>query len=72
ILVVKSTNHFHQSFARISPLILYCAAGRPYPNDPRVTPYKKAPRDIWPINEAVNASGHETDTSAGTAGRKGG
>ncbi len=72
ILVVKSTNHFHQSFARISPLILYCAAGRPYPNDPRVTPYKKAPRDIWPINEAVTASGHETDTSAGTAGSKGG
>jgi microcystin degradation protein MlrC len=50
ILVVKSTNHFHESFARVSPLILYCAAGRPYPNDPRVTPYKKAPRDIWPIN----------------------
>ncbi|MHA7772670.1 M81 family metallopeptidase [Roseibium sp. M-1] len=51
ILVVKSTNHFHQSFARVSPLILYCAAGRPYPNDPRVTPYRKAPRDIWPVNE---------------------
>lgn len=50
ILVVKSTNHFHESFARVSPLILYCAAGRPYPNDPRVTPYKKAPRDIWPIH----------------------
>ncbi|MBO6510971.1 MAG: M81 family metallopeptidase [Roseibium sp.] len=50
ILVVKSTNHFHESFARISPLILYCAAGQPYPNDPRKTPYTKAPRDIWPIN----------------------
>ena len=54
ILVVKSTNHFHQSFARVSPLILYCAAGRPYPNDPRATPYRKAPRDIWPINEGRN------------------
>jgi microcystin degradation protein MlrC len=72
ILVVKSTNHFHQSFARISPLILYCAAGRPYPNDPRVTPYKKAPRDIWPINEPVPANGHDTDTSSGCAGRRGG
>ena len=50
ILVVKSTNHFHESFAKVSPLILYCAAGRPYPNDPRVTPYRKAPRNIWPIN----------------------
>jgi microcystin degradation protein MlrC len=51
ILVVKSTNHFHQSFAQVSPLILYCAAGHPYPNDPRKTSYIKAPRDIWPINE---------------------
>jgi len=57
ILVVKSTNHFHESFARISPLILYCAAGRPYPNDPRVTPYKKAPRDIWPINAGAHEAG---------------
>ncbi|MEE4013865.1 M81 family metallopeptidase [Roseibium sp. FZY0029] len=72
ILVVKSTNHFHQSFARISPLILYCAAGRPYPNDPRVTPYKKAPRDIWPINEKGPVNGHDTDTSSGSAGRRGG
>ncbi|TYC65867.1 M81 family metallopeptidase [Stappia sp. BW2] len=71
ILVVKSTNHFHQSFARISPLILYCAAGRPYPNDPRVTPYRKAPRDIWPINETVPASSLATGTSAGRAGRNG-
>ncbi|MEM9633797.1 MAG: M81 family metallopeptidase [Pseudomonadota bacterium] len=51
ILVIKSTNHFHQSFSRVSPLILYCAAGRPYPNDPKTTPYRKAPRDIWPICE---------------------
>lgn len=57
ILVVKSTNHFHDSFKRISPLILYCAAGRPYPNDPRTTPYQKAPRDIWPINEAAGRKG---------------
>lgn len=59
ILVVKSTNHFHESFARVSPLIVYCAAGRPYPNDPRVTPYQKAPRDIWPIN-APECAGEET------------
>ncbi|CTQ53827.1 hypothetical protein LP7551_02356 [Roseibium album] len=53
ILVVKSTNHFYQSFAQISPLILYCSAGNPYPNDPRKTFYKKAPRNIWPINESA-------------------
>lgn len=52
ILVVKSTNHFHQSFAKVSPLILYCSAGWPYPNDPSTTPYRKAPRDIWPICES--------------------
>jgi len=63
ILVVKSTNHFHESFARVSPLILYCAAGRPYPNDPRATPYKKAPRDIWPINDP-DESGDDLDRAS--------
>lgn len=72
ILVVKSTNHFHQSFARVSPLILYCSAGGPYPKDPRKTPYKKAPRDIWPICEGD--PGHESVTAdrlyiAGKPGR---
>ncbi len=51
ILVVKSTNHFYASFSQISSKILYCSAGSPYPNDPRTTPYQKAPQDIWPINE---------------------
>lgn len=50
-LVVKSTNHFHASFAKIASEIVYCSAGQPYPNDPRVTDYKHARRDIWPINE---------------------
>ncbi|MXU66723.1 M81 family metallopeptidase [Oceanomicrobium pacificus] len=49
ILVVKSTNHFYDSFARLGGEILYCAAGTPYPNDPRRTAYRQAPRDIWPI-----------------------
>lgn len=53
ILVVKSTNHFHDSFSRITSEIIYCSAGAPYPSDPRRTTYKKAPRDIWPINETV-------------------
>ena len=49
LLVIKSTNHFHASFAKISPLILYCSAGSPYPNDPCTTAYLHAPKDIWPI-----------------------
>lgn len=49
MLVVKSTNHFQASFARISNKILYCSAGSPYPNNPATTGYQHAPRDIWPI-----------------------
>jgi microcystin degradation protein MlrC len=49
VLVVKSTNHFHADFARFAGEILYCRAGNPYPSDPRVTAYRKAPREIWPI-----------------------
>ncbi|MGV0877054.1 M81 family metallopeptidase [Martelella sp. FLE1502] len=49
ILVIKSTNHFHAAFSRISKEIIYCAAGTPYPNNPRLTAYKYARRDIWPM-----------------------
>lgn len=48
ILVVKSTNHFHAAFAPIAAEILYCSAGRPYPNDPATTPYRLVRKDIWP------------------------
>ncbi|WP_455274768.1 M81 family metallopeptidase [Rhizobium herbae] len=51
ILVIKSTNHFYASFARIAAEILYCSAGTPYPNNPARTPYRRAPRDIWPMVE---------------------
>jgi microcystin degradation protein MlrC len=51
ILVIKSTNHFYASFARIAAEILYCSAGTPYPNNPVRTPYRRAPRDIWPMVE---------------------
>ena len=51
ILVVKSTNHFYNDFSKFSDNILYCEAGKPYPNNPRKTAYKNAPKDIWPICE---------------------
>jgi microcystin degradation protein MlrC len=35
--------------SRISSEIIYCAAGTPYPNNPRLTAYKHARRDIWPM-----------------------
>ena len=51
ILVVKSTNHFYADFAKFASEVLYCEAGHPYPNNPRTTDYRKAPRTIWPIVE---------------------
>ncbi|WFU02075.1 M81 family metallopeptidase [Rhizobium sp. CB3171] len=49
ILVIKSTNHFFASFSKIASEILYCSAGTPYPNNPARTPYRRAPKDIWPM-----------------------
>ncbi len=48
ILVIKSTNHFFAAFQPIAAEIIYCAAGRPYPNDPATTPYLHVRADIWP------------------------
>ncbi len=55
ILVVKSTNHFYDSFAKIARRIIYCSAGSPYPNDPAKTRYLKAPRNIWPMVDNPHA-----------------
>ena len=49
ILVIKSTNHFYAAFSQIAAEIIYCSAGRPYPNDPATTPYRRARRNIWPM-----------------------
>jgi len=48
ILVVKSTNHFHDAFSRISDDILYAAVDGPYPNDPQTNAYHNLTREIWP------------------------
>ncbi|MBS0564014.1 MAG: M81 family metallopeptidase [Proteobacteria bacterium] len=48
ILVIKSTNHFYAAFAPIAADILYCSAGKPYPNDPATNPYRLVRKDIWP------------------------
>ncbi|KQV65331.1 M81 family metallopeptidase [Rhizobium sp. Root1220] len=49
ILVIKSTNHFFASFSQIAAKIIYCSAGTPYPNNPAKTPYRRAPKNIWPM-----------------------
>src|SRR5690606_20768730 len=51
ILLIKSTNHFYDSFSKIASEIIYCSAGKPYPNRPAETNYRKAPRTIWPMVE---------------------
>lgn len=48
ILVIKSTNHFYAAFAPIASEVLYCSAGKPYPNDPATNPYRLVRKDIWP------------------------
>jgi microcystin degradation protein MlrC len=48
ILVIKSTNHFFAAFDPIAAQIIYCSAGRAYPNDPATNPYRHVRADIWP------------------------
>lgn len=56
LLVVKSTNHFHDAFSRISENILYAAVDGPYPNDPATNDYKHMIRAIWPRVENPHAT----------------
>ncbi len=49
ILVVKSTNHFHDAFSRIASEILYAAVDGPYPNNPATNGYRNLSRKIWPL-----------------------
>lgn len=58
ILVIKSTNHFYAAFEPIAAEIIYCSAGKPYPNDPATNPYRLVREDIWPRSE--NPFGGET------------
>ena len=46
ILVVKSTNHFHDAFSRISDDILYAAVDGPYPSHPETNAYSNLRRKI--------------------------
>ncbi|WEJ33082.1 M81 family metallopeptidase [Devosia sp. SD17-2] len=49
ILLIKSTNHFYAAFSKIASEIIYCSAGKAYPNRPAETNYRKAPKTIWPM-----------------------
>lgn len=62
ILVVKSTNHFHDAFALISDNILYAAVDGPYPSNPETNHYVHLKRDIWPIVAQPHADTCKNDT----------
>jgi microcystin degradation protein MlrC len=48
LLLVKSTNHFYAGFRPVAREVLYARVPGPYPDDPRVTNYRKLTREIWP------------------------
>lgn len=56
ILLVKSTNHFHDAFSRIAPEILYASVEGLYPNDPATNGYRNLSRKIWPMAESPHGS----------------
>ena len=49
ILIVKSTNHFYNSFHPYVSHIIYASVNGIYPNDPKKNKYTKLKRKIWPI-----------------------
>ena len=49
ILVVKSTNHFHNAFSDISSNIMYVAIDGLYPNNPSTNGYRNLKRQLWPL-----------------------
>lgn len=48
VLVIKSTNHFHDAFAPIAESILYAEVEGPYPSNPITNEYRKLSRPLWP------------------------
>lgn len=50
ILVVKSMQHFYAAFEPLMQKVMYVAAPGALVPDFKLIPYKKANRDIWPIN----------------------
>ena len=56
MLLVKSTNHFHDAFSRFAQEILYAAVDGLYPNDPATNGYRRLRREIWPLVEDPHGS----------------
>ena len=50
VVVVKSSNHFYAAFSKIAAKIHYLDTGGPFPSDPRMIPYTKLRRPIYPLD----------------------
>ncbi|MBK8084795.1 MAG: M81 family metallopeptidase [Devosia sp.] len=62
LLLIKSTNHFYAGFKPIAREVLYARVPGPYPDDPRVTDYRKLTRPIWPRVDVFASPGAEGAT----------
>ena len=51
ILVVKSSQHFHEQFAPLALRIIYCDAPGALSSDLAALPYTKLRRPIWPLDD---------------------
>jgi len=51
MLVVKSTNHFHDAFSAIASKILYVTVDGLYPSNPATNGYLNLSRKVWPLHE---------------------
>ena len=56
MLVVKSTNHFHDAFSAIASEILYVTVDGPYPSNPATNGYRNLSRKVWPLHENPHVS----------------
>ena len=56
MLVVKSTNHFHDAFSVIASKILYVTVDGPYPSNPATNGYRNLNRKVWPLHKNPHVS----------------
>lgn len=52
LIVVKSSQHFYESFTRITPHVIYVGAPGAVSQDYRTLPYRKIQRPKWPMDPA--------------------
>lgn len=51
LIVVKSSQHFYESFTKVTPHVIYVGAPGAVSQDYRALPYRKIQRPKWPIDQ---------------------